>query len=95
MIELTEDPYVVIVARDSNSIIYRDIISNERWIIRGKCNQCGLCEVGAVNNNIVWTGIKIGHAKACYDSNYKNRKDNPVRPKVSEIEECTLSGEYL
>jgi len=96
----TEDPHCWITAQGTDAdgtpwIKYWSEDGN-RWIIRGKCNQCGECEVGTINRNIVWTGIPVGQAGACIDLDYGNRKDIPVRPEISKFcSSCTLRGEYL
>lgn len=94
-LEKTEDPYVVIESKTEDSVTYRSITNNERWVIYGKCNCCGECEVGSNNPNIVWTG-PVGEPNAEYDIMFNKRKDIPVRPDISrKCTHCTLKGEYL
>lgn len=92
----TEDPFVIIEKQTSEYKIYRNITNKERWIISGKCNCCGQCEVGTANPNIVWTGIPVGEPYSEYDITFGKRKDMPVRPEIAKKNpNCTLSGEYL
>jgi hypothetical protein len=42
-----------------------------------------------------WIGVP-GTPNACLEENYQQRKDIPITPEaVNEIEECTLSGEWI
>lgn len=92
----TEDPTVFIEDIGAGWVIYRTKDGKERWIIHGTCNQCGECEVGSDNPNLIWTGIPVGNAGACYDELFGNRRDVPVRPEIKEkCPNCTLTGEYL
>lgn len=49
MFERTEDPYLIIVGKEENFIIYYNWVTDEQWVIWGKCNYCGECIEGAVN----------------------------------------------
>ena len=97
----TEDPDTVIESRvDTPTLsytIYRAKAGqHNNWIIFGKCNCCGQCEVRNDNPNIIWTGIPIGQPGAEYDITFGKRKDIPVRPEIrSEADKCTLFGYYL
>lgn len=90
----TVDPSTVIEARGSGWVLYRTD-QGERWVIRGTCVACGSCEVGAATPSLVWTGRPVGQPGACVDKTYGFRLDVPVRPEISELAGCTLSGEYL
>ncbi len=94
MFEVTVDPTVFIVARDTEMIEYLNDVG-ERWRIYGTCNKCGACEVGGEDSAIIYTGVEIGQPNACYNIEGENRLDNPVRPEISELTECVLTGEYL
>lgn len=98
-LEPTADPTCFIEKREgegkSQSITYRNL-DGERWVIRGLCIACGECEVGAVNPNLVWTGISVGEPGACLDSTFGTRLDVPIRPELTrKMPHCTLEGEYL
>jgi len=94
MLEITRDPNIVIVERSPGLVEYLTN-SGERWRIYGTCNLCGACEVGGRDTEIVFTGTAIGDPNACYNIEGENRLDVPVRPEISEIPECVLTGEYL
>ena len=91
----TEDPTVMIEDIGPAWVIYRDH-DGKRWIMRGTCNQCGECEVGAINPNIMWIGNPVGEPGSCRDVMYGIRRDIPVRPEIKQkFPNCSLSGEYL
>jgi hypothetical protein len=103
VIKETVDPLTIIEEQGNDYVIYKDLQSGERWIIKGECNQCGLCALGEVNNLLVWTdGIKPGQPMACFDlrKTFGLRNDVPLRPEAAteiqnEIGKCCLEGEYL
>lgn len=94
-LEPTADPTCFIEERGPEYVIYRNI-EGERWIIRGVCVACGECEVGAINPDLVWTGLPVGTPGACLDRTFGTRLDNPVRPELTtKMRFCTLEGEYI
>lgn len=96
--ELTEDPWIFITGRTTDrSVTYYDVKSNEQWIIFGKCNCCGQCEINNHNPNIRWNdGVSVGESGAEYDIAFSTRKDLPVRPQIAQkCDRCVLWGEYL
>lgn len=89
MIENTSDPFVVIIEKSVGNespaddyVIYKSTITNITWKISGRCNCCGLCEVGSTSN-ILWNeNKKIGEENACTDLDFPNRYDNPATPET-------------
>lgn len=93
--EATVDPDVMIEARGPSLVRYVRV-DGARWEIRGTCNQCGECEIGAINSHIVFTGIPVGQPGACFDDRGEDRPDNPVTPDMmTTCPSCTLTGEWL
>lgn len=89
----TSDPNIIIEdqSTDNNDpnddwVIYKNLKSKYRWIIRGRCNRCGLCEVGRVDDGKITFDelIKIGEAEACIDLTFKSRLDVPSTPDVKQ-----------
>lgn len=76
----TQDQTVIIqFQQDDIIIIYYNILTEESWIIYGKCSRNGSCIDGAINSD---------------NRPYSERMDCPVRPEI-ECEGCNLRGEYL
>lgn len=98
--ELTADPFVVIevrgVAEDSVPyVIYKNILTGTRWVIRGTCNKCGECLVGVELDSLEWTGTPVGLPNAFIDKRV-DPVDVPVTPAIAkDCVNCVLSGEYL
>lgn len=66
---------------------YRRVSTGQRWIVRGTCNQCGLCVVGASNvGDYDWTG-PAGTPGAVKDVRFPVRPDEPVTPGFNEAME--------
>lgn len=87
----TQDPDVIIEVRSiddlnpiNDFVVYRNKKIGERWRIDGRCNRCGLCEVGRVKPNpIIFNPlIKIGDSEACTDTSIEFRSDVPSRPEM-------------
>ena len=97
--EITVDPTCWITERGVRMgvpFVRYATTEGDAWEIRGVCAACGECEVGAVNPNLVWTGIPVGEAGACLDSTYATRLDVPVRPELTvNMAHCSLTGDYL
>lgn len=101
-LEETVDPDVFIEEKGSHGgepfVIYVSS-SGLRWIIRGECNRCGECWVGANGpeaSTVIWTGSPIGEPNAFIDGRDIGRLDCPVLPSIKEdAPSCVLSGEYL
>lgn len=95
----TTEPGLFIEKSGESFKQYFSPITLERWIIYGTCNQCGLCEVGAIEDYIIWISGKVpGEPYACYDKRVlEGRKDVPIRPELSVKmgPQCSLSGVYL
>lgn len=91
----TYDPLCWIEDRGADWVRYINA-DGQRWVILGTCNCCGLCEVGAADaqqRKLVWRG-NPGEPGACV-SLMDPRTDVPVRPEISRLEGCVLSGYYL
>ena len=96
MIITTEDPGTIIEYSTNDIILYHRLQDDSRWLIWGRCNCCGLCEVGSNNPNIRWTGSPIGEANAEYDITYGKRRDIPILPEgAARCPANTLRGEYI
>lgn len=93
MLEQSRDPTTIIIDRAPGMVEYLSI-SGERWRIYGTCNRCGACEIGGIDPEISFIGY-VGEANACINIAGQNRLDVPVRPEISEIPTCTLTGEYI
>lgn len=103
----TIDPYTVILEESKEPgkeyVIYQDLKSKEKWIIRGKCNRCGLCEANDGSlPYITWDPTKHqGEENACCDTRVvEGRLDVPMRPEgiaksKNEYGKCVMEGEYL
>lgn len=55
----TIDPTIVIVGLGGTPapwVRYRRVATGEEWTVRGVCNQCGVCVVGAANDDYTWVG---------------------------------------
>lgn len=91
----TSDPNVFIEEQGGDYLIYNSEPLG-RWIMRGSCNQCGLCEVGQANPRpLIWMD-EPGTPGACIDPNFENRLDFPILPEgPPDWPGCTLSGEWL
>lgn len=91
----TNDRNVIVETYQRGRVVYRDIITGERWAELGECNQCGLC-VDANDPTVEWTGTPIGDPGAVRDLNYETRPLYVTRPawKASEPR-CSLSFEVL
>lgn len=88
--ESTRDPNIVILERHTDKnpkkdyVIYQNTRTGQKWRIDGRCNKCGLCEVGS-NGNIKWNpDVLIGDPNACEDLDYP-RLDSPVLPEIKEM----------
>ena len=93
----TVDPGVFIEQRDKETVYYVTT-AGEHWVIRGACNRCGECEVGANNKWVMWIPRKkVGEPGACFDFSVFWRLDVPVRPEGVNVfwPHCSLTGEYL
>lgn len=82
----TSDPFVVIEATGKRAGVfwlrYRREVAGvvDRWTVRGTCNQCGLCVIGAVPaSRFTWSGPP-GTPMAVTDVNYAARPDDPIAP---------------
>lgn len=76
----TLDADIVIVGRpDADTVIYERLSTGGRWVVRGQCNQCGLCVIGAVGNWYEWNG-PAGTPYACNDTRVPVRLDEPIIP---------------
>lgn len=92
----TTDSDIVIEDVGPGWVVYWRLSDGSRWTIRGVCNQCGECEEGGANPNVVWTGKPVGEAEACYDVTYGTRRDVPVQIGFTQRARfCTLKGEWL
>lgn len=92
----TRDPKVFIIVKEPSRVVYEHPTLGT-WEITGDCNQCGLCEVGGNDSDIVWNeGIPVGEPGACYNVLGDARLDNPCLPNINEMfPGCTLSGRWL
>ena len=90
----TRDPTVWIIQQELEYVVY-ETIYGESWEIHGTCNRCGECEVGGIDDQIVWTGIPIGQPGACYNKFGDQRLDTPVRPEIQNNPGCALTGNYI
>ena len=63
--ELTQDPYVIIIHRGEQHLIYYNVETDEQWLVYGNCTLKGYCIEGAVNPDL---------------RPYVERLDIPVRP---------------
>lgn len=96
----TQDPYCFIVEQniEQERVVYVMPSTGETWEILGTCNGCGECMVGLPYPDLVWTGIPVGQAGACYLSSGApdERLDMPCRPEIEQNHPgCVLSGRYL
>lgn len=95
-LEITEDPTCIITYKNPVGItIFYNIPSNEQWIIWGRCNQCGLCELGRVDDYVISWHDEPGNPFACEDLIYSYRKGIPIRPELPEKMKCSYRGAYL
>jgi hypothetical protein len=84
--EPTIDFDIVVVGRSEGPppvIVYRRLSSGEQWAVRGTCNQCGLCVIGAVGDWYVWNGPP-GTPGASSDLRVPGRPDDPICPDLPE-----------
>ena len=89
----TADPDVFIEEQGEDSVVY--YAPGARWKVTGRCNCCGLCEVGAVGRNLLWVK-EPGQPGAEVDLDYGKRLDIPVTPAMKEaIPQCSLDFERL
>lgn len=67
-------------------IVYRDLVSGERWAEIGECNQCGLCEIGSSREEkLIWDITKRrGEPGSCSDPEYGKRPEIVNRPSIKE-----------
>lgn len=81
--ERTLDPDVEVVAREGDGptalVRYRRVSDGSTWAVRGACNRCGLCVLGAVGDWYVWDGPP-GTPGASRDLRVPGRADDPVTP---------------
>jgi hypothetical protein len=97
--EPTLDPAVVIVARGIDAggapFVSYQHADGRRWIVRGACNQCGLCVVGAAHpEHYRWHG-EPGTPGAVTDLRVAaGRLDEPIAPHFA-IAGCVLRVEVL
>jgi hypothetical protein len=92
MIEKTLDPDIVIIDRDIDLIHYQSISTGRVWSVVGKCNQCGLCVVGAYyNEHYIWYK-EAGQPYAVTDIRVSwGRLDEPITPEFPFINNgCSL-----
>lgn len=91
----TEDPTTFIVDGGPDWKVYENT-DGRRWVIRGTCVACGVCEQPGDERRI-WTGKPIGEPGACLDPTYELRRDVPITPDgVAKCKPyCTLTGEWL
>jgi hypothetical protein len=77
----TSDPFIVIEEQREGYVRYRSLISGERWVVRGTCNQCGLCVIGVAHpEHYEWHG-EPGTPLAVSDLRVaQGRLDEPVAP---------------
>lgn len=92
----TKDPNIFIIEKTIDRVVY-ETNTGEKWEILGICNQCGLCEVGGNDPDIIWVdGKQPGEPAACYNILGDARLDNPCRPEIKDyFPTCTLSGSYI
>lgn len=83
----TLDPDIQIVTQKRGMIKYRRRSTGQMWIVRGECNQCGLCVIGAANqHDYEWTKAP-GNPGAVKDVRFPVRPDEPVTPGFNEAME--------
>ena len=90
----TADPYVIIIdegvdGSGTQYVIYQDLNSSQRWIIKGKCSHPPNppCLEGAVEPIIDTYNPDTGRWQI-------DRLDIPTRPEGCTCD-CGLSGEYI
>lgn len=76
---ITQDSTCIIVYQQNDIVFYYNWISDDQWIIWGKCNLCGLCIEGVENADI---------------RPKEERLDIPMRPPI-KIKECSLRGVHI
>jgi hypothetical protein len=81
----TLDPDVVIDAAGVTATVpwlqYRRVSTGQTWTVRGTCNQCGLCVVGASHQDDYEWHDEPGRPYAVTDLRVANgRPDEPVVP---------------
>lgn len=93
----TLDPTITIVHRAEGVVHYRALDTGREWVVRGTCNQCGLCVVGAAHpEHYAWHG-EPGTPYAVTDLRVaEGRLDEPVTPEFfTDMPRCVLSCEVL
>jgi hypothetical protein len=89
MIEKTLDPDIVIEERSENYIRYRSISTDRVWSVYGRCNQCGLCVVGAYNKEHYIWHKEAGKPYAVTDVRVmEGRLDEPITPEFNIVGCC-------
>lgn len=83
----TSEPNVFVESEEDGPpkrVVFLDILTGERWAEIGTCNQCGLCEIGSVNENkLDWDPTKRrGEPYSCSDPHYKTRLPVVNRPSI-------------
>lgn len=79
--EITADPAVVIERRGKDTITYRNIENNQRWMVTGKCDRRGLCMIGAAVGNVIIESVE--HLEALCKERGVTRVDSMLDVPVS------------
>lgn len=83
----TLDPDIVIEEQKKGYVRYRRRSTGKSWVVRGECNQCGLCVIGAANeDDYEWQKLP-GRPGAVKDIRFPVRPDEPVTPGFNEAME--------
>jgi len=101
----TNELNVIVETYQRGRVVFRDLITGERWAELGECNQCGLC-IDPKDPTVEWIdGVRVGEPGACRDLTYETRPLVVTRPswepkvkilaKELGVTGCSLTFEVL